>query len=461
MAHFHLIGIGGTGLSAIARVLYESGEKVTGSDAVMSPLAEELVDLGIPVIIGHRAENIYGAETIIRSSAIPDTNPEVKAAIAAGIPVLKRQDFLQTLTKDKKVIAIAGTHGKTTTTAMIAWCLSESGFSPSYVIGGTSKNLGKNASSGAGDLFVIEADEYDNMFLGLSPDILLITNIEHDHPDCFPTKADYQKAFLKLTKQVRSKGAIIVCSDNEGIQHLLPKLKTDAAVIRYGRRIENDILISEINDLNGGTSFTIQDRRAAAGVQEPIHLTLLLPGMHNAYNACAAFSAAFAAGAQAESLQKALSEFSGTGRRFDVLGEVNGITLIDDYAHHPTEIRATLSAARSRYPNGNVWVVWQPHTYSRTQELFNDFLASFDDCDHLIVTEIYRSREHEQDYSSELLVQALVHADKKYVQTLDEATYILQNQLTAGDILIVLSAGDANRITQSVWKALQEKEGKK
>jgi len=234
MTHYHLIGIGGTGLSAIARILFEKGHQVSGSDMVLSPLAENFIEMGIKVDIGHDANNVAGADVVIHSSAIPTSNPEIQAALSAGIPVLKRKDFLPTLTENKKVIAVAGTHGKTTTTAMIAWCLSKLGEDPSYVVGGTIKNLGNNAHAGQGDYFVIEADEYDYMFHGLTPDILIVTNIEYDHPDCFPTELEYQKAFFDLINKIKTGGTLIAFSDNPAVKQLLGKAKEKVNVITYG-----------------------------------------------------------------------------------------------------------------------------------------------------------------------------------------------------------------------------------
>lgn len=458
MAHFHFIGIGGTGLSAIARVLFERGETVTGSDLALSPAAQELIGLGISVKIGHDSQNIIGVDKVIRSSAISDTNPEVTAAVKAGIPVLKRREFLRELTGKQKVIAVAGTHGKTTTTAMIAWCLSEIGFDPSYVIGSTSKNLGKNANAGKGDFFIIEADEYDNMFLGLTPDVLVLTNIEHDHPDCFPTEADYLNAFLKLTDNLSPDGNIIAFYDNEGVQSTLSSIDSDKHLIKYGTSTECDLQITDIkHSSTGGVSFEVNN---VSKIVCPIQVSLSLPGDHNAYNATAALAVAEIIGADMQKVKNALALFNGTERRFDILGVVNGITIIDDYAHHPTEIRATLSAARSRYPSANIWAVWQPHTYSRTQELFNDFISSFDDCDHVLITEIYRSRENRRNYSSQSLVEKMRHADKYYMPSLEITTDFLKSHLTSGDVLLVLSAGDANQITANLLKYLLNNEGK-
>jgi len=459
MAHYHFIGIGGTGLSAIARVLFERGETVTGSDIIMTPAAQELHQLGIQISIGHDGKNIQHADVVIRSSAVQDINPEVVAAIVNNIPVLKRRDFLEHLTKNKKVIAVAGTHGKTTTTAMAAWCLSQSGFQPSYVIGSVSKNLGNNAAAGSGEYFVIEADEYDNMFLGLKPQILIITNIEHDHPDCFPTETLYRQAFRDLAGQLLPGGYLIACSDNEGVRALIQDLPDSINVITYGKDQNPDLQILKAEyRADSGMTFILRNNTHLLALPETANYTLGIPGFHNTLNASAVIAAAALVGIDPNAVARSLTSFSGSGRRFDILGKVNDVTIIDDYGHHPTEIKATLSAARERFKDEKIWAVWQPHTYSRTQELAEDFIHSFSDCDHVIVTEVYRSREPEQDYSSQILVTAMKHPDKYFKATLEEVEDFLKENLSAGDVLIVFSAGDANQITQNIIKHLQSNE---
>jgi len=458
MAHYHLIGIGGTGLSAIARVLFEKGNTVSGSDMLLSPLAQELINLGISVSIGHNEKNISDAEIVIRSSAIPDSNPEVKAAYAADIPVLKRRDFLAELTAGSEVIAVAGTHGKTTTTAMIAWCLSALGSDPSYVIGGSAKNLGGNAHAGKGKYFVIEADEYDRMFLGLTPDILVITNIEHDHPDCFPTAGEYVDAFLELTRNIKPNGKLIVCIDQSGITQLLAKMGRKQKTITYGTSSECDYKIDSVHHTPGrGVDFILENTRPDKGsfISKPIDLSL--PGKHNAFNAAAALAVIDTIGLSNQNAITALKQFRGTERRFDILGEVAGITIIDDYAHHPTEIKATISGARSRFPDKNIWTVWQPHTYSRTQQLFDDFIKSFGKSDHVIVTEIYASREKVRSYSSKTIVANMDHPDVRYIAQLRDVSKFLFRNLSDGDVLLVLSAGDANQISQDVVNYFKDK----
>ncbi len=460
MTHYHLVGIGGTGLSAIARVLFERGESVSGSDLASSPITDQLKELGISVSIGHAAGNIEGADMIIRSSAIPESNPEIIAANALGLPVLKRREFLSELTGGKKVIAIAGTHGKTTTTAMTAWCLEKCGMHPSYVIGSASKNLGRNAAAGTGEFFVIEADEYDNMFLGLAPDILVITNIEHDHPDCFPTENDYFAAFRQLVKRITPGGYLIAFHDNQGVQALLDNLHANLHLITYGAGKSCDLQIGSLtHQASAGVTFTIKENSIEQNDAHVHEVSLGLPGTHNAYNATAVFAIASVIGLDISCVKDALQSFSGTGRRFDIIGQVAGITVIDDYGHHPTELKATLAAARNSYPDQDIWAVWQPHTYSRTQELFDDFTKSFVNCDHIIVTEIYRSREPQQNYSSSKLVNAIDHGDKYFAKTFGDALAILKNNLSSGDVLIVFSAGDANQITRDYLDYLQETKG--
>lgn len=452
MTHYHLIGIGGTGLSPIARVLLERGHQVSGSDMLLSPMAQELRELGARVLIGHDAGNIAGADVVIRSSAIPDSNPEVAAALQAGIPVLKRVDFLKDLTAGQQVIAVAGTHGKTTTTAMLAWCLQQLGVDPSFVVGGQVKDLHKNAHAGQGDYFVIEADEYDGMFLGLRPDYLVVTNIEHDHPDCYPTPASYFQAFLKLARLVQPGGKLVACADHPRAAELMGLVNTALTVIPYGTAPDLPYRLSSIHHDHGcGVVFDLN----VPGSTESREIRLGIPGNHNAFNAAAALAVINEAGLPLENAIAALRQFSGTGRRFDIQGEVNGITVIDDYAHHPTEIRSTLSAARCRYPERRIWAVWQPHTYSRTRELMQDFKDAFGDCDHVIVTEIYASREKPQDFSSREVVRLMSHPDARQIPALKDVSQYLIEHLRPGDVLLVLSAGDADQISRDVLAYLK------
>ena len=463
MTHVHLIGIGGSGLSAIARFLLESGYTVSGSDQQLSPLAAQIQAAGASVYVGHRAENVTEADLVIRSSAIADDNVEVKAAKATGIPVLKRSDFLGQLMENRLGIAIAGTHGKTTTTAMISWMLTALGQDPSYIIGGVAQNLGTNAHAGRGVAFVIEADEYDYMFLGLRPTIAIVTSVEHDHPDCFPTPQDFYLAFVEFVKRLTPQGILLACVDDPGAAKLLEEsLERERRVLAYGlsRRIGLDVPVFtgselETNDRGGFNFIAKYDKTLMARV------SLQVPGGHNVRNALAALAVAHVMDLSVKDVADALGAFQGTVRRFEVRGESGGIMVIDDYAHHPTEIRATLAATRDRYPGRPLWAVWQPHTYSRTRLFFSEFANAFNDADHVLVTEVYAAREVvDPDFSSNQIVQNMRHPDKHFIADLAQAPSFLVSRLHSGDVVIVLSAGDADRISTEVLSALQKEADK-
>ena len=463
MAKVHFIGIGGSGLSAIARLLMESGHTVTGSDRVLSPFAVDLQKAGATVHIGHHPRYVYGADWVIRSSAIPDDNPEVQAALAANIPVYKRADFLGQLMADKTGIAVAGTHGKTTTTAMIAWVLTELKRNPSFIIGGTMRNLGVNARAGKGNLFVIEADEYDRMFLGLRPRMAIVTNLEHDHPDCFPTFEDMFSAFEAFVDLLPADGTLIVCADDSGAASLSARArKTGKAVVGYA--LQGDMTINSPNwmqarglrpNAQGGISFDVASN--LSGGLSSVSVDLQIPGEHNVRNALATLAVVELLGLSTRKAARALAKFKGTGRRFEIRGEAKGVTVIDDYAHHPTEIMATLAAARARYAKRRIWAIWQPHTYTRTQTLLTEFTRAFKDADEVIVSEVYASREPKQDFTSAEVVSAMPHASARYIETLEEISQYLIDHLQPGDVLLVLSAGDADRVSVDVLAGLQER----
>jgi UDP-N-acetylmuramate--alanine ligase len=453
MTHVHLIGIGGSGLSAIARLLIERGYTVSGSDQELSPLAREVQALGAAVSIGHRGGQVLGADEVIRSSAIPEDNVEVMAAIEAGIPVYKRSDYLSKLIEDRLGIAVAGTHGKTTTTAMISWMLTALNHDPSYIIGGVSKNLGNNAHAGKGRVFVIEADEYDYMFLGLQPQIAVVTNIEHDHPDCFPTAEDFFQAFVDFAHQLPDKGTLILCSDDDGALKLLDMASEfECTTISYGlhsRENQNhpDYFVSNLSLTQRG----FYEFEAFFENELLASVSLNVPGIHNVSNALAALAVTHQMKIPAMDAAQVLSEFQGTMRRFELRGEISGITVIDDYAHHPTEIRTTLTAARNRYPDRQLWAVWQPHTYSRTETLFEEYLTAFREADHVLVTEIFASRELvNTEFSSLQVVQSMDHPDVRFLASNNQVTNYLVSNLQNGDVLLVLSAGDAYQISEKV-----------
>ena len=460
MTHVHFIGIGGSGLSAIARLLKESGYEVTGSDQSLSSFAADLQSIGIQIFVGHHPRNISGADMVIRSSAIKDENPEVKAAQQAGIPVYKRSDFLGRLMEKKIGIGVAGTHGKTTTTAMIAWMLYSLDRDPSFIAGGTLNNLKVNARAGNGDAFVIEADEYDRMFLGLKPQIEVVTNLEHDHPDCFPTFEDMHSAFVNYVDLLPPDGTLITCAEDEGAVALITHARRKGlSVVSYS--IQGEMTINSPqwvqartvrpNEL-GGFDFSVMTNMGS--MTNAFKVSLQVPGEHNVRNALAALSVAAVMGLPMQKAAEALSQFTGTGRRFEVRGEPKGVLLVDDYAHHPTEIRATLAGARARYPERRIWAVWQPHTYSRTQTLLYEFSRAFGDADEVLVTEIYASREAKQDFSSAEVVSSMPHTSARYSGSIADTKKYLLEHLRFNDVVIVLSAGDADQITAALLTEL-------
>jgi UDP-N-acetylmuramate--alanine ligase len=357
----------------------------------------------------------------------------------------------------KTCIAIAGTHGKTTTSAMIAWILTALNQDPSFIVGSVLANLGTNAHYGQGNAFVVEADEYDRMFLGLHPAIEVITNLEHDHPDCYPTLADLQEAFLEFICHLSPGGTLIACAEDTGASDLLAKSEEmgktalayslESSTSRWGKA--GTFSTSQSANHKGGFTFS------ASILGAPVTVDMQVPGKHNILNALAALTVTKLLDLPLTEAADALGKFTGTGRRFEIRGEVSGITIIDDYAHHPTEIKATLAAARARYPHSPIWAVWQPHNSSRTQMLLDEFARSFQDADEVIVTEIYPAREPKQAFSSRAVVEAMPR-QAHFIPTLPEVSDYLVTHLRPGDILLVLSAGDADQISTTLLASLRE-----
>lgn len=469
----HFIGIGGTGLSAIALVLLERGIPVSGSDRQASQHTLRLQAAGARIFIGHDPQNLQGVDLVVRSSAIPDSNPEVQAARALGLPVFKRADYLAQLTAGSLTIAVAGTHGKTTTTSMIAWMLTDLGLDPSFIIGSTSINLGVNAHAGHGEYFVIEADEYDRMFHGLQPFLAVVTNIEYDHPDCFPTVEEYFEAFQYFARQLAPGGVLMVCGDHLSARQLAESIAVTS--LAYGMDDPGNIYQahSAYPNQRGGYDFiAVRSELPSMGKALPgnqrqaVHLQA--PGRHNVQNAMAALAVADQLGLDWARAAMALEAYSGAERRFELRGEVDGVTVIDDYAHHPTEIRATLLAARDRYPQRRLWVVWQPHTYSRTRTLLGEFAAAFGNrinspVDQIVVTAVYPAREAKpQDgFSAAQVVAQIDHPQARYLPELSQVSSYLLDHLQHGDVLLVLSAGDASQVSLDVLNGLQAPRGQR
>ena len=446
----HFIGIGGIGLSAIAKVLLEEGYRVSGSDLKLSPITDALAKLGATIHQGHRAENVDGADLVIVSSAIPPDNPEVLEARRRGIPVVKRDWVLGEMTRDRYTIAVAGSHGKTTIAAMLALILAEAHLDPSFIVGGILRNLGTNARAGRGRHFVIEADEYDRTFLGLRPQIAVVTNIEMDHPDCYPTVEDMVKAFREFVSSVPEGGCLVGCGDEGRVRELMGAHGGEAITYGLGKGVDWRAAEVRPNGAGGYDFLALHDGRAVG------EFGLRIPGLHNVQNALAAIAVAHRLGLDLKGMAETLRNFQGTKRRFELKGEAGGVTVIDDYAHHPTQIRTTLRAARERYPNRTIWAVFQPHTYSRTKALLDEFAASFADADHVVVTDIYPAREFDDlGVSAADIVARMDHPDARYIANLDDVVAHLLPRLKPGDVLLTLGAGDGYRVGESVLAELQ------
>jgi UDP-N-acetylmuramate--alanine ligase len=450
-ARLHILGIGGAGMSAIATVLIERGYHVSGSDQAESDVTRQLREQGAQVAIGHRAENVGEVDMVVASAAIRADNPELIAAQARGLPVSKRAQFLGWLMQGSLCVAVAGTHGKTTTTAMIAHTLLSTGHDPSFIVGGTIKSIGRSAHAGHDREFIIEADEYDRMFLGLTPTIEVILNVEHDHPDCYPTLDAMLDAFREFIQHVPEDGLVVACGEDAAASMLA---REAARCVLYGFKPALEWHATDTRPNNaGGIDFLAHHNGKMQGL-----VRLRVPGKHNVLNALAALAVTEELGVPFSAAVDALSEFRGVGRRFDVRGEVNGVTIVDDYGHHPTEIKSTLAGARLRYPGQPIWAVLQPHTYSRTKTLLDQFAAAFEDADHVIVTAIYASRERDtlgisnRDVVAAMLRRDTAHPDARAIDALDEVAQYLQANAKPGDVVITFSAGDANKVSEALLR---------
>ena len=456
-SHIYLIGIGGIGLSAIARVLLAQGYRVSGSDMRASAITDALAREGITVHIGHDAGHLPpDVALVIVSSAVPVDNPEVVAAQQRGIPVVKRAEVLGAMMAGKVGIAVAGTHGKTTITALIALTLMRAGCDPTFIVGGVLQDLGTNARAGQGPYFVIEADEYDHTFLGLRPQIAVVTNIEMDHPDCYPDLESMIEAFRRFLALVPPDGCVVGCGDDQRVRGLLGELRGTRR-ITYGLGAGVDWRATDIRaNPAGGSDFLVRHAGRDFG---RFSISIRLSGVHNVQNALAVLAVAHHLGLDQEAVREALAEFRGTGRRFEHKGTVAGVTVIDDYAHHPTQIRATLAAARARFPQGAIWAVFQPHTYSRTKALLDEYAASFGDADHVIVTAIYAAREHDTlGVSAADLVARMSHPDARLIADLGAATDYLAGHVRPGDVVITLGAGDGYLVGEGLLARLEKQD---
>ncbi len=451
----HIVGIGGAGMSAIARVLRDRGHAVSGSDRVEGPMVQSLRAEGIPVAVGHRAENVAGAELVLASSAVPEANVELAAAREAGIPVMRRPDFFPLLTAGYDLIAVAGAHGKTTVTGMIALILDEAGLDPGFIVGGVPLDLGTNGRAGTGRYFVIEADEYRHTFLALKPKIAVVTNIEFDHPDVFPGLRFVRLAFGDFVDGIVEGGTLVACNDDAVAHAVAASFHANGGrLVLYGLEEGRGVhwrAESIAPNAEGGVSFL-----ALRGGEVLGKVRLRLPGRHNALNALAALAVAALVGVPFEQAAGTLGHFVGTGRRFEVLGEAAGVTVIDDYAHHPTQIRAVLEAAAGRYAGRRLIVVWQPHTFSRIRALWDDFLTAFEGADEVIVLPVYAAREVDDGtLDQRTIAEALEHPRVRAVGSLEEAADELAEVVQAGDVVLLLGAGNEYEVGHRLLQALE------
>lgn len=452
----HFVGIGGVGMSGIAEVLKNLGYHVDGSDLRESDTTRRLQGLGIRVSIGHRAENIRDAHVVVISSAVSPDNPEVVAARTLSIPVIPRAEMLAELARLKYGILVAGAHGKTTTTSLIASILGDGGFDPTVVIGGKLKGMGSNAKLGRGEFLVAEADESDGSFLKLTPTIAVVTNIDREHMEFFKNMNELKKAFLSFVNKVPFYGLCIVCGDNEYIRELIPHM--ERRFITYGTGGGNDLVARGIETAGLSSVFSAELNGKSLGAIE-----VPLIGAHNVSNCLAAIAAASELGMPMEDIRLALREFSGVQRRFEFKGTVSGIDIIDDYGHHPAEIQATLRAAKQALTHGKkkgesggrLFVLFQPHRYSRTRDLLNDFCGAFTDADRVLLMDIYPAGEKPlPEVDSTLLLKGIrkMRGEIQYIKDRDQILHYLCAELKAGDTLLTLGAGDVWKIGEDFLK---------
>ncbi|MGR9045912.1 MAG: UDP-N-acetylmuramate--L-alanine ligase [Gammaproteobacteria bacterium] len=455
----HFVGIGGTGMSGIAEVLSNLGYRVSGSDIKASPVTERLASLGVEIHIGHRRENVNGVDVVVISSAVDRTNDEVDEAYVNRIPVIPRAEMLAELMRFRFGIAVAGTHGKTTTTSLIASILAEGGLDPTFVIGGRLNSAGSNAKLGQGHYLVAEADESDASFLYLQPMMAVVTNVDQDHMATY--QGSYQRlkdTFIEFIHHLPFYGLAVLCIDDEGIREILPEMSKP--VKTYGVHEQADVRAIEINQEGMHTSFTV----LRCGIQDPLKVTLNMPGWHNMLNALAAITIATALGVDDAAIVRSLRAFRGIGRRFQIQGDLpidNGrLTLVDDYGHHPREIAATLEALRQAWPTRRAVVIFQPHRYTRTRDLFEDFVHVLSSVDVLILLDVYSAGEAPitgadgRALSRAIRVRGQV--DPVFVEDWDELPQILAGILKPSDVLLTLGAGNVGQIAADLPQQLAQ-----
>jgi len=454
----HFVGIGGIGMSGIAEVLLNLGYKVSGSDLKASPITHRLASLGAVTFEGHRAENLAGAEVVVTSSAIARDNPEVTAAHERHIPVIPRAEMLAELMRLKYGIAIAGMHGKTTTTSMVATILASGGLDPTVVIGGRVDAMGSNARVGKSEYFVAEADESDRSFLKLWPILSVVTNLDREHMDCYRDMPDVERTFVEFLDHVPFYGMVVACNDNEDLRRILPAVRR--RIVTYGTRDGSDFLITNLCiGAPGNVFFATSTFRVAYQGRDLGEFRLHVPGDHNVRNATAAIAVGVGLDIPVEKIREGLEKFTGVDRRFQSKGTVHGVTVVDDYGHHPTEIRATLAAAR-QCGFRRIHVIFQPHRYTRTHLLLEDFAAAFGDADCITVLDIYAASENPiPGVAGSLLAERIGQfgKDADYAASFAEAVDLAAEHAGPGDLILTLGAGNVSQLGPLVVQALESR----
>ncbi|MBP6874860.1 MAG: UDP-N-acetylmuramate--L-alanine ligase [Candidatus Eisenbacteria bacterium] len=453
----HFVGIGGTGMCGLAEILLNLGYKVSGSDLVArSEVIDRLKRLGAEVHAGHAAEHVTGADLVVISSAVAATNPEVRAARELGIPVLKRGQMLAEIMRMKYGVAVAGAHGKTTTTSLTGHVLSEAGLDPTVVVGGRLRALGSHARVGAGDVFVAEADESDGSFLEILPTVAVITNIDREHLDHYKDLDEIYDAFLRFARSVPFYGAAILCGDDPRLRQMAAGL--NKPVLLYGTEPGCHLRATAVHPGPQQSRFEVEAHGRSLG-----EFTVPLPGRHNVLNALAAIAVALFVGVPAGRVRRGLSSFAGVGRRFEIRGEARGITLVDDYGHHPTEIAAVLRTAREAFPTRRLVVMFQPHRYSRTAALREEFSPAFRGADILILTDIYSAGEAPIEGVTGQILGDLIHRGSRvaveYAPREEDAIERALAVLEPGDVLITLGAGSVSTWGEKILARLERDRG--
>ncbi len=456
----HFVGIGGIGMSGIAEVLLNLGYKVSGSDLKASAVTQRLASLGAMTVEGHRAENVAGAEVVVTSSAIARDNPEVAEAHRLHIPVIQRAEMLSELMRLKYGIAIAGMHGKTTTTSMVAAVLAGGGLDPTVVVGGRVDAMGSNARLGKSHYLVAEADESDRSFLKLSPIISVVTNIDREHMDCYRDMEDIERTFVEFMDRVPFYGVVVACNDNEPLRNLLPRVQRRA--VTYGRREGSDfrIAVDTPAAVEAGP-HPLSRFHVTFGQRNLGEFRLNVPGAHNVLNATAAIAVGIGLDISPDHIRAALESFRGVDRRFQVRGQAAGVTVIDDYGHHPTEIRATLAAAR-QCGYRRVHVIFQPHRYTRTQALADEFTTAFTEADTLFLLDIYPASEPPiPGVTAERLASRIAQEGKRvvtYVGSFADAVAAAASVAQPGDMVLTLGAGSVSQLGPQVLEAIRNRQ---